>query len=617
MNPRALLPLALVLMLGLVFLGRLFYIQVIDDVYKLSAESNAIRKEPIYAARGSIYDRGGKLLVGNIPAYDLLYIPNQSGVFDTLRLATLLKEPSDRFIKQIKKARAYSTYKPSEVVRQINQVEFAALQEWLYQFPGFYIQKRSQRHYPFQGAANVVGFIGEVTEPFVANNPKYHLGDLIGVGGLEKAYEEELKGQKGVRYVMVDVHNRVKGPFAEGDYDTTAVPGLDLSCTIDIELQALGERLMKGKRGSIVAIEPETGEILCLISSPGYDPNLLVGRQRTRNYNLLYQDSLNKPLYDRALLAEYPPGSPFKLINALVGLQTGAIDTTTTFTCHHGFHFGSLHVACHCGTGYPIALKTSISKSCNNYYCTTFKRIVEHYPNAQEGMNQWSKHVKSFGLGGFLNNDLPTGRKGFVPDANYYNRAFGYKHWKAVSAISLGIGQGELLLTPLQMANVAAIIANRGWYYTPHIVKTIGQKPNQRFRDKQYTAVNPKHFGPVVEGMHQVFEAGTARGSRIEHIAMCGKTGTAENPHGQDHSIFIAFAPKENPKIAISIIVENGYWGSRWAAPIASLLMESYLTGQITRPELVIRMEEGSLEEEYQKQARELELKLKRRLERI
>lgn len=589
----------------MLFIGRLFYIQVIDDRYKLNADSNAIRKEKVYAPRGSVYDRNGKLLVANLPAYDLMVIPSQCGVFDTLQLVQLLDEPLEKLRKQFKKARRYSSFKPSVVVAQIEAPAYARLQEWMHEFKGMYVQKRLQRHYPYVGAPNVVGYIGEVTERYVRDHPEYEMGDLHGVSGIEKAYENELRGKPGVRYIMVDVHNREKGSYREGQYDTAAVPGANLISTIDIDLQLLGERLMKNKRGSIVAIEPSSGEILALVSSPTYDPNLLVGRQRSVNYAKLYNDSLNKPLFDRALLAEYPPGSPFKLINALIGLQEGVINTQSSFTCHHGFHFGRLHVACHCGTSSPIALLTSISKSCNNYYCTVFKRVIENYPSAQLGMDAWSKHVKSFGLGDFLNNDLPTGRRGLVPDAAYYDRSFGYTQWKAVSTISLGIGQGELVLTPIQMANVAATIANRGHFFTPHIVKKIGEAKNERFLTARPTTIDPQHFEPVIEGMHLVFEEGTARASRMDSISMCGKTGTAENPHGQDHSIFIAFAPKDNPKIAISIIVENGYWGSRWAAPIASLMMEYFITGEISREALMKRMEEGDLSEEY---ARQLEL---------
>lgn len=587
---------------GLIFLGRLFYIQVLDGEYKLHAASNAIRKEKVYAPRGNIFDRNKKLLVANVPAYDLMVIPSQTEAFDTLKLVEILDEAPEKLRKRLKRAKRYSSYKPSVVIAQIEASAYASLQEWMHKFPGMYVQKRLQRDYPFIGAPNVVGYIGEVTERYVREHPSYEMGDLHGVSGIEKAYEQELRGEAGVRYIMVDVHNREKGTYGEGQYDTSAVAGKNLISTIDIDLQLLGEKLMQNKRGSIVAIQPSTGEILALVSSPSFDPNLLVGRQRSVNYGRLYNDSLNKPLYDRAILAEYPPGSPFKLINALIGLQEGVITPQSSFTCHHGFHYRSLHVACHCGASSPIQLLTSISKSCNNFYCQVFRRIIEKYPTSQEGMNAWSSHVRSFGMGDFLNNDLPTGRRGLVPDADYYNKAFGYTQWKAVSTISLGIGQGELVLTPIQMANVAAAIANRGFFYTPHIVKKVGDELNERFLEAKHTSIEPRHFEPVIEGMHLVFEEGTARASRIDSIPMCGKTGTAENPHGQDHSIFIAFAPKDNPQIAISIIVENGYWGSRWAAPISSLMMEYFITGKVSREALMERMIEGDLSEEYEKQ---------------
>ena len=325
----------------------------------------------------------------------------------------------------------------------------------------------------------------------------------------------------------------------------------------------------------------------------------MVGRKRSAEYTRLLQDSLNKPLFDRAVLAEYPPGSPFKLINALIGLQEQVIRPSSSFSCRNGFHAKGLHVACHCGTDRPVALRLSISKSCNNYYCQVFKKIVDKYPSAQEGLDVWSTHVRSFGLGDFLNNDLPTGRRGFVPNADYYDQALGYTGWGATTTISLGIGQGELVLTPIQMANMSAAIANRGHYFTPHIVKLIGNEANEKFLEKKPTSIDPKHFDEVIEGMYEVFETGTARAARHDSIAMCGKTGTAQNPHGQDHSIFIAFAPKEDPKIALSIIVENGYWGSRWAAPIASLMMEHYLTGEIGRTALKERMIQGDLRAEY------------------
>lgn len=590
--------------LALIFISRLFYIQVIRTDYRLSAENNVIRKEMVYPGRGLIFDRQGKLLVGNQSAYDIMVVPLQVKELDTLEFCSLLGITKDLFKTKMAEAKAYSYRKPSVFVKQMSKEHYISLQEKLYSFKGFFPQKRILRDYAYNSAANVIGFIGEASDRFLVSHPTYSKGDLVGITGIEKSYEEVLRGHAGIQYKMVDVHNRVKGSFESGKYDTLPDPGADIICTIDIELQKYGELLMNGKRGSVVAIEPSSGEILSLVTSPSYNPELMVGRERTKNYSRLYLDSIEKPLYDRGLLAEYPPGSPFKVINALIGLQEGTLSENTAYTCHHGFHYGRLHVACHCGTSYPLPLRTGISKSCNNYFCTAFKNIIENYPNAHEGMNAWSEHVKSFGLGKFLNNDLPTGRKGFVPDADYYDRAFGYTGWKAVSAISLGIGQGELLVTPIQLANMTAAIANHGHYYTPHILKKINGQPvtDPNYTEAKHTTVDPKHFPVVIEGMFDAFEKGTARGSRLEGIEMCGKTGTAENPHGQDHSIFVAFAPKDDPKIAIAIIVENGYWGSRWAAPIASLMIEKYINGEITRETLEKRMLDGTLKEEYQKQ---------------
>ena len=593
--------------IALIFISRLFYIQVIRDDYRLSAANNVVRTEKVYPGRGLIYDRNKKLLVSNQSAYDIMVIPLQVKDIDTNAFCRLLNISKESYEKRMVKAQRHSRYKASVFLKQVSKEQYAYFHEQLNNFRGFYPQKRILRDYPdYQSGANVLGYIGEAGDRFIKKHPEYEKGDLLGKTGIEKAYEQELKGKAGIKRLMVDVHNRIKGPFEGGKYDTLPIPGNDITSTIDIELQEYGELLMTGKRGSIVAIEPSSGEILALVTSPSYDPKLMIGRERTKNYNKLYVDSINKPLYDRGLLAEYPPGSPFKVINALIGLQEGTLTPNKTYTCHHGFHYGRLHVACHCGTNYPISLRTSISKSCNNYYCNVFRSIVEKYPT-QEGMNVWSKHVKSFGLGQFLNNDLPTGRKGFVPDASYYNKVDGSKNWKAVRAISLGIGQGELVVTPIQMANMTATIANRGYYFTPHIVKAIGDEPisDENYTKPKYTTIDSVHFEYVIDGMFDVFEKGTARASRLDSIEMCGKTGTAENPHGQDHSIFTVFAPRKNPKIAIAIIVENGYWGSRWAAPIASLLVEKYITGEISRPEMEKRMIEGDLSEEYLNQLKE------------
>jgi penicillin-binding protein 2 len=595
------------LAMGLAFLIRLFQIQVLDDSYKIAAENNATRKMRQYAPRGYIYDRNNKLIVSNQIAYDLMVIPRQIKDLDTVLLCELLQITREDFDKQLNKAKTYSTYKPSVFHKLISAERFAEIQEQLFQFTGFFTQKRLLRKYQYLSAANVVGYIGEVSPAYIQSHPQYKMGDLIGKSGLDFSYENELRGKAGIKYVMVDNHNREKGPFMEGKYDTIARPGYDLQSSLDIDLQQFGEYLMHGKRGGIVAIDPKTGEILALVTSPNFDPNLLIGSERNKNYNMLDGDAINKPLYDRSILAEYPPGSPFKLMNALVALQEGVITTETEVSCHHGYHAGGVSVACHCGGG-TFSLIRSISKSCNAYYCTIFRRIIDKYPDSHYGLDVWAKHVKSFGLGTFLGSDLPTGRKGLVPTSDYYNKVYkGWDGWGSLTIVSLGIGQGELLVTPIQLANFAAIIANRGYYYTPHLIRKIGGKPitDTTFTKRRYTTVAREHFHPVVEGMYQVFESGTARGSRLEGLPMCGKTGTAENPHGQDHSIFLAFAPKDEPKIAIAIFVENGYWGSRWAGPIASLMMEKYITGKVTRPQMVERMYNGTLYEEYKAQLRD------------
>lgn len=606
---RKLLVYLLVPAVGIIFLARLFYLQVIDDRYKLSAESNVLRNITLYPDRGYVYDRNGKLIVSNQPAYDLMAVPREIKNLDTLVFCNDLGITKEQFVNQwaeVRRRKGYSYYKPSVFMKQISKEQFAGIQEKLYGYTGFYVQKRTLRQYPYAAGANVWGFVREISEASLLNNPSYAAGDYIGAAGIEKSYEDALRGQRGVSYRMVDVHNREKGSFEKGRYDTLPVPGSIITSTIDIELQQYGEALMKGKRGSIVAIDPKTGEILALISSPTYDPNLLVGRVRSKNFRELDSDTLNMPMYDRAVLAEYPPGSPFKIVNALIGLQEGTLTESTTHYCRHGWNYKSLHVGCHSDPG-AYQLDKAVVASCNAYFCETYKDIIEHYPTAAQGMDVWANHVKSFGLGKFLNNDLPTGRKGNVPDAAYYDRIYPPGSWRAVTTISNAIGQGELLVTPIQLANLSAIIANRGYYYTPHIVKAVdGQSlTDSNFTVPKYTTVEPRHFEPVVDGMHGVYTDldGTAYYSRVQGIEICGKTGTAENPHGQDHSIFIAFAPKDNPQIAISVFVENGYWGSRWAAPMASLMIEKYVRDSITRTDLEKRMLEGTLQEEYEKQA--------------
>lgn len=594
--------LGLILIL-LVFLVRLFQVQILNDDYAARAERNATAAEKLYAPRGYIYDRNGALMVGNSPAYDLMVSPYLIKELDTIALSNLLGLDVVDIKERLLAAKRYSHFRSSMFMKMLSKEEYTKINSELKRFAGFHVQKRILRYYPEKGGANVVGFIGEVNTDYIRSHPEYSMGDLVGKSGIDKSYEEALKGTHGKRFYTVDHRNRKLGNWKDGAFDELPTPGVDLVSSIDLDLQLYGEKLMRGKRGSIVAIEPESGEILAMITSPNYDPNDLVGRIRSQNYTTLYYDSINKPLFDRGILAEYPPGSPFKLIGALVGLQEGVITPRTTMTCYDGFHYGKLHVACHCKGG-PLDLKKAISESCNNYFCSVYQRTVDKGGNSRVGLERWSEHVKSFGLGKFLGNDLPTGRRGNIPDTAYYDRFLGYKGWRGVTSVSNGIGQGELVATPIQMANMVAAIANRGYYYTPHIIKSIGDGTpiDSNYTVRRYTTVDSIHFPVVVDGMFEVFESGTARGARIPHITQCGKTGTAQNPHGQDHSIFVSFAPKDHPKIALAVIIENGYWGSRWAAPIASLMTEQYLTDTITRPALELRMIEGNLHDEYKMQ---------------
>jgi len=600
-----------ILLVGIIFIIRLFYIQIIDTKYQPSPLNNsAIAVKYDYPERGFIYDRNGILIVANQPSYDIMIVPRDVKPLDTLEFCNLLKIKKKDFIKKYKKSRTYSPRIPSVFLAQLSKNDYAYLQEKMYKYKGFFIQKRTLRQYPLKSAANVLGYIGEVNNALLDKNSYYQQGELIGINGVEKQYEEALRGVKGVKFIQRNRFNKEIGPYKDGIYDTLATLGKDVTITLDIKLQKYAEDLMINKRGGVVAIEPSTGEILALASSPTYDPNLLVGRERSKNYTQLFLDKDSNPLYDRSLLAQYPPGSPFKIINALIGLQEQVITTETPFYCRGGFRYGRSSKAfmkCHCGThGAAVRLNKGIYKSCNSYFANTYKRTIEKYPTSSEGMKVWSDHVKSFGLGNFLNNDLSTGVKGIVPDDKLYNRFYPNFKWGASTTISNAIGQGEILTTPIQLANMTAIVANKGLYYTPHIIKKIDNKPIEidEFTTPKRTSIDPKYFPPVIEGMFQVVEnpGGTARWSRVEGIEICGKTGTAENSHGQDHSIFVAFAPKDNPKIAIAVFVENGYWGSRWAGPIATLMIEQYLNGKTKRKSDEKRMYEGSLQDEYDKQ---------------
>ena len=599
---------------GLVFISRLFYLQVLNTSFAALSEDNAIKMIYDYPQRGAIYDRNGKLLVINQPSYDVMVIPRELKPFDTLEFCSILGITKERLLKQLKKARVYSPRVPSVVVPQLTKDEYAYLQEKMRKFDGFYIQKRSLRDYQTKNAANVLGYIGEVNEALIRKNPYYLSGDLIGMSGVEKQFEEELRGVKGIKRIQKDRFNRDIGPYKGGKFDTLPVNGKDLKISIDIDLQAYGEKLMEGKRGGIVAIEPATGEILAMVTAPSYKPELLVGRKRSPNFTKMYYDTIAQPLFDRGVKGAYPPGSPFKTINALIGLQEGVVTTEDSFSCYNGYYYGKSRrrFGCHSHRS-PLNMIPGISYSCNAYFANVYLRIINKFDTPQEGIENWRKHVESFGLGNFLNNDLPTGNSGKVPTAEYYNRVYQYPKykWFATNTISNSIGQGEVLATPLQLANMTAAIANRGYYYTPHMLKAKEGKPiaDPNYTQPKKTTIDAAHFEPVVEGMYQVFTQGTASFLQSPGIEICGKTGTAENftkIDGErvqltDHSVFIAFAPKENPKIALSVFVENGYWGARYAGRMATLMIEKYLKENIERKDLEDWVFSHSLEEEYAK----------------
>jgi penicillin-binding protein 2 len=539
-----------------------------------------------------IYDRKGKLLAYNQAVYDLMVIPRQVKDLDTNEFCRLLDIRKEDFIAKIEKAKSFSKIKSSIFEKQISAETYATFQEKLYKFSGFYVQPRTLRKYPDNIAAHVLGYIGEVNDAIIEKNPYYRQGDYIGISGIEQSYEKELRGKRGVRIVMVDVYNREKGSFKNGAYDSIAVAGSNLVSSLDEELQTYGEELMQNKVGAIVAIEPKTGEILSLISSPSYDPNLLVGRVRSSNYSVLMKDPL-KPLFNRAMQAYYPPGSTFKLTSALSSLQEQVITPSTTFA--HVFTVGSKSVHCHSHP--PGPLITSIQYSCNPFFCNVFRTFVDNrkYGTSENGYRVWREYMQSFGIGDKIGVDMPHELKGLLPSIDFYNKIYGKGRWKASTIFSLGIGQGELGITPLQMSNIVCIIANKGYYYTPHIIKMIGGKDNstRNLTQKHYCKVDSSYFNVVHDGMQQVVEAGTARIAKFGNMVICGKTGTAQNPHGKDHSLFVMFAPRENPKIAIAVMVENAGFGATWAAPIASLMAEKYLTDTITRPELEERMKKG------------------------
>lgn len=593
LNKRMYIIFAVMLVFAIIYIARLFSLQVLDDYYKKSADENALRYITEHPARGLIYDRNDSLLVYNEPVYDLMVVPRELRDFDTADMCSLLEIDKETLLNRIEKARKYSPLLPSTFEQQMSKEDFGYLQEKLFKFPGFFVQSRTLRYYPEPIAAHVLGYVGEANQDILENDTYYQLGDYIGISGIERTYEPELRGIKGKRVVLVDVHNREKGSYRNGEEDVASVPGQPLWSTLDLTLQKYGQQLMENKRGSIVAIEPATGEILCIVSSPSYDPNLLVGKNRGKNYGKLVADNVNKPLYDRALQAQYPPGSTFKLINGLIAQQEGVLDEYTNYPCHGGYKIGSHTVGCHPHGG-GTNLVQAVQVSCNTYFCKAFYNIVSNrkrYPTIQEGYQAWKNHVNKLGFGVVFDTDLPFENKGIIPSVEYFDKLY-HGRWNGNSIVSMGIGQGEAATTPLQMANSIAIIANRGYYIKPHVIKAIGAKdnPNDRFSDIVETDIKEEHFDPIIRGMVAAVEAGTGRQAIIPGIRVAGKTGTAQNPHGRDHSVFACFAPAEDPKIVVFVLVENGGWGGTVAAPIASLIVEKYLKGEISRPELEKRI---------------------------
>ena len=571
-----------------VYLVRLFTLQLMSDDFKRNADSNAFLKRIQFPARGAMRDRTGKLLVYNQPAYDIMVVMSEMKDVDTLDLCQSLgitREIFDRRMEEIKDRNrnpGYSSYTQQLFMNQLSAEEFSTFQEKLFRFPGFYIQKRTIRQYAYPNAAHILGDVGEVSPADIEADDYYQSGDYIGKLGVERSYERQLRGEKGVEILLRDARGRIKGNYQHGKFDRSPIPGKNLTLSIDIELQQLGERLMQGKLGSIVAIEPATGEVLCMVSSPTYDPRIMVGRQRGRNNRILTADPM-KPLLNRAIMGQYPPGSTFKTSQALTFLEEGIITPQTTYPCSHGFHFGRLTVGCH-GHASPIPLVPTIATSCNGYFCWGLYHMLgnrKKYPTVQDAMTTWKDYMVSMGFGYPLGIDLPGEKRGLIPNAEFYDKHLG-KSWNGLSVISIAIGQGEVNLTPLQIANLGATIANRGYYITPHVVKEVQGEPlDTIYKTRHYTKASRPNYEVVVAGMRQAVLGGTCHAANNSWYEVCGKTGTAQN-RGHDHSVFMGFAPKDDPKIAVAVYVENGGWGATYGVPFGALIMEKYINGELS-----------------------------------
>ena len=594
-----------------VFILRLFYLQVYNSEPYSIYEDNAIRKVLTYPKRGYIFDRNNNLLVSNQPSYDVMIIPGLVKELDTLEFCRLLKISKTYFDNKIERTSRYSRRTPSVFLAHLSKEDYGFLAEKIRKFEGFYIQKRNLRQYNTKIGANVLGYVAEVNRSNLEKDNYYSQGDIIGKQGVELSYEKFLRGEKGIKFIQKDRFNRDIGSYNDGSNDKNSIPGSDLTITIDSELQEYGELLMSNKKGAIVAIEPGTGELLTLVSAPSYNPNLLVGRHRSKNYFKLYNDSIYKPLVDKGLLSTFPAGSPFKIVVGLIALKENIINEKTTILCNGQYIYGKnkKSMKCHCGGGYRN-IYNAISESCNSYFADTYRKNISQNNKISENFDIWSENIKSFGFGNYLNNDLPIGKKGMIPTSEFYDKWYPDFRWGPTTNLSNSIGQGEILVTPIQLANMIAAVANKGFYYTPHIIKKIeGISIPERFTEKNIINIEKEYFDIVEKGLSKVYESGTGKFLNIPGIEMCGKSGTAENftkINGKktqltDHSIFVAYAPKNDPKIAIAVLVENGYYGSTWAGRISSLMIEKYLKGRISDNRVEKLVINKSLESEYKK----------------
>lgn len=574
-------------LLVIIYVVRLFELQVTDSSYKTNADINAYQKRTIYPARGLIYDRNGELVVFNQPTYDVMVVPKEIENFDTVAFCEVLDMPVETLrqlfadMRSTRKNPGYSAYTPQRLMSHLSTEDYGRLEEKLYLFPGFFIQKRTIRQYNHLAGANFLGNIREVSAADLERDGYYRSGDYTGDLGVEKSYEKYLRGVKGEEILMKDALGKIQGKYKGGEFDKAPQAGKDLTLSIDISLQEYGEQLMRNKIGAIVAIEPSTGEILCLVSSPGYDPSLLVGKDRGKNYAMLLKDTQN-PLFDRALQATYPPGSTFKPTQGLILMQEGVITASTPFPCSLGYHNKGLTVGCH-GHGSPLPLVPALATSCNSYFCWGFKNMIDKSGTTVEAqLTKWKDYLVEMGYGYRLGVDLPFESRGFIPNAEFYDKRY-KNHWSANTVISVSIGQGEILATPVQIANLCATIANRGWYYTPHVVKKIEDTPlPENLRKIHRPHIDKKYYETIVDGMRAAVTGGTCRGANLPGLEVCGKTGTAQNVHGPDHSAFMGFAPYNNPKIAVAVYVENAGSGATYGVPIGSLIIEKYLNGEIS-----------------------------------